>query len=220
MSETNEPGPGRPGVGAGPPASAAVPSGAGGNQRGRATRDRILAAGDRCFESSGLAVTIDEVAAAAGTTRMTVHRHTGGRGPLVTQLVLRASTRLADSIAAVLGGPGSLDGRLVEAMVKTVLAVRTTPTLAQLFAGGDVSAPWPALDPDERVLGAVRDFYRPHLVELAEAGALRDGVDVDEAVAWLLAQALLVLVVPALAEDEDDLRRFFGHMAMAAVMRR
>ena len=200
----------------------AVEGGAGGglgNQRGRATRDRILAAGDRCFERSGLAVTIDEVAAAAGTTRMTVHRHTGGRGPLVTQLVLRASARLADATSAILAGDGPLEDRLVESMVKTVLTIRSTPALAQLFAGGDISAPWPALDPDERVLGTVREFYRPYLSELADAGVLRDGVDADEAVAWILAQALLVLVVPALAVDEDDLRRFFGHLVMAAVLR-
>src|SRR5690606_3938371 len=75
-----------------------------GNQRGRATLARILAAGDLCFESSGLAVTIDEVAAAAGTTRMTVHRHTGGRGPLVTRLVLRASARLARALNEILDG--------------------------------------------------------------------------------------------------------------------
>lgn len=190
-----------------------------GNQRGRATLARILAAGDLCFESSGLAVTIDEVAAAAGTTRMTVHRHTGGRGPLVTRLVLRASARLARALNEILDGDGPLEDRLVEAMVRTVTAVRATPSLAQLFTGGDVSAPWPAVDPDESVLATVRDFYRPHLAELEAAGRLRDDVDVDEAVAWLLAQALLVLVVPALAQDDDDLHRFFAHLALPAVLR-
>lgn len=190
-----------------------------GNQRGRATRDRILAAGDLCFERSGLAVTIDEVAEAAGTSRMTVHRHTGGRGPLVTRLVLRASARLAGTLTAVLDGDGPVEVRLVEAMVRTVITVRGTPALAQLFAGGDVSAPWPAIDPDESVLATVRDFYRPYLTELEEAGRLREGIDAAEAVAWLLAQALLVLVVPSLAPEEDDLRRFFGHLALPAILR-
>lgn len=190
-----------------------------GNQRGRATRERILVAGDRCFERSGLAVTVDEVAEAAGTTRMTVHRHTGGRDQLVTRLVLRASVRLAATLTAVLDGDGPLEGRLAEAMVETVTTVRATPALAQLFTGGDVSAPWPTIDPDENVLGTVRDFYRPYLDQLAAQDRLREGVDATEAVAWLLAQALLVLVVPELARTEAEVRRFFGHLAMPAVLR-
>lgn len=190
-----------------------------GNQRGRATRARILAAGDLCFERRGLSVTIEEVAEAAGTTRMTVHRHTGGRNALVTQLVLRASARLANTLTEVLGSDAPLEDRLVDAMALTVTTVRGTPALSQLFTGGDVSEPWPALDPDERVLGTVRDFYRPYLEELESAGRLRDGVDSQEAVAWLLAQALLVLVVPALAPDEAALRHFFRHLALPAVLR-
>jgi hypothetical protein len=136
----------------------------------------------------------------------------------VTQLVLRASGRLAESLREVLDGDGPLERRLTEAMVLTVTTIRATPALAQLFAGGDVSAPWPALDPDERVLGTVRDFYRPYLDELEEQGRLRPGVDAQEAVAWLLAQALLVLVVPALAPGEDDVRHFFDHLALPAVL--
>lgn len=190
-----------------------------GNQRGRDTRARILAAGDLCFERSGLAVTIDEVAEAAGASRMTVHRHTGGRGPMVTHLVLRASNRLARSLEGVLGGDGPLEERLVAAMVLTVTTVRATPALAQLFTGGDVTAPWPAIDPDDSVLATVHDFYRPYLEELEAAGRLRPDVDAAEAVAWLLAQALLVLVVPELAPDEAALERFFGHLALPAVAR-
>lgn len=41
----------------------------------------------------------------------------------------------------------------------------------------------------------------------------------DEAVAWLLAQVLLVLVVPSVAVDPDDVTRFFAHLAVPAVLR-
>lgn len=189
-----------------------------GNRRGRDTRARILAAGDRCFEQHGLALTLDEVAEAAGTTRMTVHRHTGGRERLITDLVLRASARLADRIGEELDGPGPLPDRLERALVVTVLAVRATPAVARLFTGGDVAGPWLALDPDDRVLAVVRDFYRPTLDRAEADGLLREGVDAEEAVAWLLAQALLVLVVPAIAPGERDLERFFGRLVLPAVL--
>jgi len=191
-----------------------------GNQRGRATRERILLAGDRCFERSGLSVTVDEVAAEAGITRMTVHRHTGGREQMVRHLVLRASVRLAETLTVVLEGDGPLEDRLVEAMVQTVTTIRATPALAQLFAGGDVTEPWPVIDPDDDVLATVRDFYRPYLDQMAARGRLREGIDAGEAVAWLLAQALLVLVVPEVARSEAAVRRLFGQLAMPALLRR
>lgn len=190
-----------------------------GNQRGRATRDRILAAGDRCFEEHGLNLTLEEVAEAAGTTRMTVHRHTGGREQLVTHLVLRASNRLATDLRVILDAPGPPGDRLTAALAHTVLAIRGTPALARLFTGGDVAGPWSELDPDERVLATIRHFYRPYLLDIEAAGALRADVAADEAVAWLLAQVLLVLVVPSVAVDPDDVTRFFAHLAVPAVLR-
>lgn len=190
------------------------------NRRGRDTRARILAAGDLCFERRGLDLTLDEVADIAGTTRMTVHRHMGGREQLVAHLVLRASNRLAAVVGEVLDGPGPLDRRLAEALVLTVTTVRATPALSRLFATGDVAGPWPDIDPDDRVLGTVREFYRPYLDQAEAEGILRPDVGAAEAVAWLLAQALLVLVVPAIAPTDHDLRRFFGDLAVPAVLLR
>lgn len=196
-------------------ADTAVPAS---NQRGRDTRARILAAGDACFARRGLDLTLDEVAEAAGVTRMTVHRHIGGREQLVTHLVLRASSRLADAVREVFAGVDPLPARLGRALVLTVVTIRATPALQGLFAGGDVAGPWPALDPDDRVLATVHEFYLPYLLQLEEAGLLRADVEAAEAVAWLLGQMLLVLVVPAIAASEDDLHRFFGHLAVPAVL--
>lgn len=190
-----------------------------GNQRGRATRDRILAAGDRCFEEHGLNLTLEQVAEAAGTTRMTVHRHTGGREQLITHLVLRASNRLAAELRTILDGPEPAGDRLTAALVHTVGAIRATPALARLFRGADVTGPWAELDPDERVLGTIRQFYRPYLVAIGDEGGLRVDVTADEAVVWLLSQVLLVLVVPSVAERPDDVVRFFSHLAVPAVLR-
>jgi len=188
-----------------------------GNERGRATRVRILEAGDRCFETHGLDMTLEQVAEVAGVTRMTVHRHTGGREQMVTQVVLRASARLAAQIDATLSRPGDPVQRLGEGLIDTVEIIRATPSLARLFTGGDVAGPWADLDPDQRVVGAVHDFFRPHVTALAEDGRLRADLTTDEAVAWLLAQALLVLVVPSLAATHSDLTRFFHTLAVPAV---
>ena len=186
-----------------------------GNQRGRETRRRILEAGDRCFAEYGLALTLEQVAAEAGTTRMTVHRHMGGREQLVTHLVLRASARLGDELRAVLDRPGHLDRRLVDALVLTVTSIRATPALAALFGTADPATPWLELDPDNRVLGTVHAFFVPYLQRAGVEGRLR--VEPAEAVAWLLSEVLTLLVIPALAPDEPSVRQRISRFAIPAV---
>lgn len=187
------------------------------NQRGRDTRTRILAAADLCFEQHGLDLTLDEVASAAGTTRMTVHRHTGGREQLVTRLVLRASVRLADGLREVLDRPDPFEARFADALVLTVVTIRTTPSLARLFAAGDPTDPWPEIDPENRVLSIVHEFFRPYVGAACAAGALRPDVDPEAAVSWLLAQVLLVLMVPAIAPHEAALHDQFTRFVLPAI---
>ena len=102
---------------------------AGTNRRGRATRERILQAAEALLAERGLDLTLDDVARAAGATRMTVHRHTGGREELLTQVVLRESARLAAALREVLDADRPLDERLVDALTLTVVSVRE-PRLA------------------------------------------------------------------------------------------
>ncbi|MEO6626989.1 MAG: TetR/AcrR family transcriptional regulator [Aquihabitans sp.] len=187
------------------------------NQRGRDTRTRILAAADLCFEQHGLNLTLDEVASAAGTTRMTVHRHTGGREQLVTRLVLRASVRLADGLREVLDRPDPFEARFADALVLTVVTIRDTPSLARLFAAGDPTDPWPEIDPENRVLSIVHEFFRPYVGAAFVAGALRPDVDPEAAVSWLLAQVLLVLMVPAIAPHQAALHDQFTRFVLPAI---
>lgn len=187
------------------------------NKRGRETRARILAAADLCFEKHGLGLTLDEVASAAGTTRMTVHRHTGGREQLVTHVVLRASARLAEGLRVVLDGPDPFEIRVVDALVLTVTTIRATPSLVQLFTAGDPSAPWPEIDPEDRVLATVHDFFGPYVRAACAAGALRPDVDSEAAISWLLAQVLLVLMVPSVGPDEAALRDLFTRFVLPAI---
>lgn len=187
-----------------------------GNRRGRETNRRILAAAARLFEQRGLDLTIDEVAREAATTRTTVHRHMGGREALITRLVLRASAELADDLRSLLDGPGPFDRRLADALVHTVIDIRSRPHLAGLFTT-DLNGAWPTVDPDDRVVGVIRQFFRPYLAEAADDGLLR--ADAEEVLSWLLNQTLLLLLVPAVARSEADLRRQIESFVLPAVLR-
>ena len=194
----------------------AVGAPAAGNRRGRETRRRILEAATICFERQGMSLTLDDVAQAAGTTRMTVHRHTGGREALITQLVLRESSQLADSLRTVLDADGSFGPKLVEALVLTVETLRDADHLQDLFAGRTSAAAWPDVDPDDRVLGAIHQFFQPYFADAAAEDLLRaePGVTLE----WVLSQALLYLVVPATAPDADAVRLYLETFVLPAVL--
>ena len=178
-----------------------------GNRRGAATRRRILSAATECFERDGLEVTLDQVAVAAGTTRMTVHRHTGGREALLRHVVLRSSTSLVERIAEVLDRDGPFVERITDAMGESVRHIRSTPHLLALFTRP--SNGWWEVDPEDTVVDAVRSFLRPYFDDAHHKGELRH--DAAASLEWVLHQLLLYLAVPEAAEEalvEDELRRF------------
>lgn len=187
-----------------------------GNRRGRDTNQRIWSVATRLFEQRGLDLTIDELAREAATTRMTVHRHVGSREALITRLVLRASAELAEDLRAVLDRPGPLDGRLADAIVHTVVGIRARPHLAGMFTT-DLSGAWPTVDPDDRVVGVVRQFFRPYLERAASDSLL--GADSEEVLSWLLNQTLLLLLVPSIAPTEHDVRHQVVGFVLPAVLR-
>lgn len=178
------------------------------NKRGIETRKRVLDAATRCFERDGLEITLDQVAQEAGTTRMTVHRHTGGREALLRHVVLRSSAGLVDHIAAELDKDGVPFARRVTAAMGVVIAIiRDTPYLLALFAQPSTS--WSAVDPDDQVVGTVRSFLRPYFDTAHANGELRE--DPAASLEWVLHQLLLYLAVPDVADQaqlEEELRRF------------
>lgn len=163
-------------------------------------------------------LTLDDVAEAAGTTRMTVHRHTGGREALITHLVLRESAELADGLRAVLDGDGPFDERMVDALVQTIVTIRAADHLQGLFAG-PVTAPgaWPEMDPDDRLVSAIHGFFEPYFRDAADHGLLRN--DPDETAHWVLSQALLYLAMPATAPDAATVRSKLERFVIPAVLK-
>lgn len=165
-----------------------------------------------------MSLTLDDVAHAAGTTRMTVHRHTGGREALLTQLVLRESAQLADDLSAVLDADEPFGPRLVEALVLAVTTIRAADHLQELFAGGKSTSAWPEVDPGDRVVAAIHAFFQPYFDEAADRGLLR--VSPEESLLWVLNQALMYTVLPVTAPDAEAVRSSLETFVMPAILAR
>lgn len=174
--------------------------------RGRQTRERIFAAAAGLLATRGYDFTLEDVAEAAGTTRMTVYRHAGSREELLTGLLLRASDELAGSLRAVLDREAPFVDRITDAVVVIVEAVRSAPYLTAATAAANPSAAWPEIDPEGRFVRAVFEFFRPYVAAAEREVRFRAGV--DEVVDWLLRQILSLLTIDARGQaDLDEVRR-------------
>lgn len=174
------------------------------NRRGRATRQRVLDAGEQVLAERGPDLTMEEVAAVAGVTRTTVYRHVASRDELLAALVLRSSGRMAEQLAAILDGPAPFADRLTSAMVLTVATVRDTPHLRAVVAMPDPGRQWPAIDTSNAFLDAVWGFFRPRFQRAVEVEGVVLRADIDRTIDWVLRQALLLMLVPTVRGDDDD----------------
>lgn len=163
------------------------------NRRGRATRERILAAATGELARHGLDLSVDDVARAAGTTRMTVYRHFGTREDLLTTLLLEEAQRLLVEVRPILESPAPFAERLGEAIVHVVATVRASPHLHAIVARTNPGEAWPQVDPDGRFVAMLWESLRPYLEAARTEVAFR--ADVDRTLDWLLRQVLGLLVV-------------------------
>ncbi|MGZ4706106.1 MAG: TetR/AcrR family transcriptional regulator [Acidimicrobiales bacterium] len=188
------------------------------NRRGRATDERIRDAARQVLVARGLDLTIEDVAEAAGISRMTVHRHVGTRQALLMDVIVEATDRFADGLAAIFDGEGPFADRLVEAFVYVITTARSAPDQqAMALAIADPSTGWGAIDPEGRIMAEVIDFLRPRLAAGAEETPFRSSVDMT--LAWLLRQAQLYLLMPGpLGDDVEGLRREVRAFVLPAVL--
>ena len=114
-------------------------------------------------------LTLERLADAAGTSRMTLHRRTVTVPAVVAGLSLRAAAELRDGLFPVLSGTGPADQRLEAALhVMCDVADRHLPLLAGLFA--DDEGIFHA-EPDETGALPTREIFVAPFAKLMTDGA-------------------------------------------------
>ena len=158
-------------------------------------RDRLLAATYRCVARFGLGkTTIEDVVKESGLSRATIYRQfPGGRDELLLETVgwelANYFTALADHVRdapdlfellerGLVYAQGSVAEHVVLRKILDTEPERLLPLLTVESA---------------KTLPFIADFLHPYLVREAEAGRLRDGVDLDGAAEYL-ARCILSLI--------------------------
>jgi AcrR family transcriptional regulator len=153
-------------------------------------RQRLLDAAARVLGDDP-AATLEDVAAAAGVGRATLHRHFARREDLVRAVFVGA----LDQLTVALRGARLDEGSVVDAFDRALASVLAESTAYRVL----VRAPSPELVPD--VLQRF-DALQAELESLAERGK-HDGVIAERQPAWWVADAWSALVLYALARVAD-----------------
>lgn len=186
---------------------------------GMISADGILDAAERCFAQAGVRkTTVEDVAARAGVSRITVYRQLGNRDDLVRAVLLRVTDRFLRRARTKLLTAPDLATAVADLIVSTVVAARRDNSLLLLYGSEETGAsgrPLPGTtEPLIERFGAV-------IEELAAAlpGALRDDVSVADAGEWVLRIVVSLLTLePTTRSGDTDLRRFIETFAVAPLV--
>lgn len=182
--------------------------------------DVILDAAERCFTTSGVSgVTVEEIAAAADVSRITVYRRIGNRDQLVLLVLLRITDRFLASLRPRLIAESDLADALTLLVRSTSRAIRRED-LSLLFASperGAMGVPIPG------VLAPLADRFGGIVAMLSDQFPGQIGAEIlpAEAGEWLVR----VMVSLATFEregtpDEEETERWVRTFVLPGLLAR
>jgi len=147
--------------------------------------------------------TMEEVARAAGLSRITVYRRVSSKEALVEQVVLREFRRYLDRFLVDIAPARTAEERVVLGFVSSLRAIRTNPLIGHLMAA-EPQALVPMLGRTGRTLALVSQFVAGQLRREQAAGNVDESVDVDVVAEVMVRLTTSFLLTPSHQLDLDD----------------
>jgi AcrR family transcriptional regulator len=182
-------------------------------------RDRIVAAAERCFAQYGVAkTTVEDVAAAAGSSRASVYRYfPGGRDEIILAALLRSAEEFIPQIPARLKTAKSVGDAIVELIVSAVSWVRSEPWRESLLST-PLSNP-ASVDNAAAPYAVCAEFIAPYFEAARIAGLVRSQVGLDDAVEFVVRMIHSLLIVPGHVERTGgQLRKYVRTFVVPALL--
>ena len=168
-------------------------------------RDRILAATYRCVARFGLAkTTIEDVVKESGLSRATIYRQfPGGRDEVLLETVGWELANYFNALADHVRDAPDLVQLLEQGLVYAHRSIGEHAVLGKIL-DTEPERLLPLLTVESaKTQPFIADFLHPYLVREAEAGRLRDGIDLDRSAEYL-ARCILSLINAPGRWDFDD----------------
>lgn len=163
-------------------------------------RARLVAAtADVIAEHGPFAVRVDEVARRAGCSRATVYRYVADKDELVREVLVGRANEIAEMLEADLDERAEAADWIVEGLLRHADAVRAEPWYQALEREGAATAVARVGGGPDAVIGLAAPIVARFLDRIAQRGALRDDITLEEATEWLIG-VHLGLLAPVFAD--------------------
>lgn len=176
----------------------------------------FLDAAEACFLRFGVArTTIEDIAAEAGVSRVTVYRHLGTRDDIVTAVLVRTADRMLERLRPRLLASPDLGTAIVELVLGSMRAARADD-LALLYGsdeGRRLGQPTPGLAPV--LFGRYGDVVAE--LDAAFPGQLAPDVSAAEAGEWVLRIAISFLTIET-DRPPSETRLMLERLALPALV--
>jgi len=184
-------------------------------------RERLLDAAEGCLEQFGPQKTsMEDVARAAGMSRATVYRYFENRDALLLGVASRQASSLAAEAINYLARFNTISDWLVEGLLFTLREMPNRPVFASLVTSLDSRSSGSLLLGSTGLVEIGVNVLRPMFANAKEQGLLRDDVDPEMLVEWLLRMLWTYLNAPSqVATDEEGMRKLFRMMLIPAVLK-
>jgi len=184
-------------------------------------RERLLDAAEGCLEQFGPQKTsMEDVARAAGMSRATVYRYFENRDALLLGVASRQSSALAAEAINYLAQFNTISDWMVEGLLFTLREIPRRPVFASLVTSLDSRASGSLFLGSTGLVQIGVNVLQPIFANAKAQGLLRDDVDPEMLVEWLLRVLWTYLNAPSqVATDEEGMRKLFRMMLIPAVLK-
>jgi len=189
--------------------------------KAKPVRERLLDSAEECLQQFGPQKTsMEDVARVAGMSRATVYRYFENRDALLLGVASRQASALATESLAYLAQFDDISDWLVEGLLYTLREIPERPVFASLVTSLDSRAASKLLLGSSGMIEIGVNVLRPMFAIAKEQGVLREDLDLDLLIEWLLRVLWTYLNAPSqVVADEDGMRRLFRMMLLPAVLR-
>jgi len=184
-------------------------------------RERLLDAAEGCLEQFGPQKTsMEDVARAGGMSRATVYRYFENRDALLLGVASRQASKLATEAIGYLSQFNTISDWLVEGLLFTLRELPQRPVFASLVTSLDSRSSGSLLLGSTGLIQIGVNVLGPMFANAQEQGLLRDDIDPEMLIEWLLRMLWTYLNAPSqVATDEEGMRRLLRMMLIPAVLK-
>ena len=165
----------------------------------------LIEAAERCFARFGIErTTMSDIASEAGVHRATLYRHFKDRNQLVVAVLLKKCRPIIARAASRFEVGVEPSIAIVETLVAAADDALNDTELNALFTSSSAAVTAQLTSLSSEFFALALDATLPTLKRASDKGQLRDGIDPEDAIRWLLRVSLAFLTSePRLDPDEQ-----------------